>query len=202
MPAAQRRVDPSDIVPEAHFARERKQRRAAMAARKRLRRIAVGPWCTFYFETYETMLFQIQEMLLIEKGGAAQLADELAAYNPLIPQGDELVATIMFEIDDPVRRQAILAELGGVEERFLLQTGADLVRGRSEDDLERTRSDGKASSVHFVRFALSQAEQSAFVDCQVAVAVGCDHPRYSHLAILPFESRLELASDFRSETAS
>ena len=75
------------------------------------------------------MLFQVQEMLLIEKGGAAQVPDELAAYNPLIPQGSELVATIMFEIDDPVRREATLARLGGVEDCFFLQVGAERRHG-------------------------------------------------------------------------
>src|ERR1700690_2228839 len=113
MPAADRRITAADIVPAAVFAAERKTRRAALLGPKRLRRIALGPYCTVYFESFETMLFQIQEMLLIEKGGEAQLADELAAYNPLIPQGRELVATVMFEIDEPVRRAKVLGELGG-----------------------------------------------------------------------------------------
>ena len=120
MPAAKRRITPADILPIAAFAAERKQRRAALLPAKRLRRVALGPWCTVYFESFETMLFQVQEMLLIEKGGEAQLADELAAYNPMIPQGAELTATAMFEIDDPDRRARVLAELGGVEDHFFL----------------------------------------------------------------------------------
>ena len=103
MPASLRTVTPEDIVPDAEFATQRRARRAGLLPVKQLRRIAVGPDCTFYFESFETMLFQIQEMLLIEKGGAAQLQDELEAYNPLIPQGSELVATMMFEVDEPVR---------------------------------------------------------------------------------------------------
>src|ERR1700761_5167976 len=101
MPAALRQVTRADIVPDAAFAKERKERRAALMPIKRLRRIELGPVCTVYFECFDTMLFQIQEMLLTEKGGEAQIDDELSAYNPLIPQGSELVATVMFEIDDP-----------------------------------------------------------------------------------------------------
>src|SRR5579859_378969 len=101
MPASTRRVTAEDLLPDADYALERKARRAALLPAKRLRRVSMGPHCTLIFENYDTMLFQIQEMLLVEKGGAAQVEDELAAYNPLIPQGRELVATVMFEIDDP-----------------------------------------------------------------------------------------------------
>ena len=131
MPAAERRITAADIIPDAAFAAERKARRAALLPVKRLRRIALGPWCTVYFESFETMLFQVQEMLLIEKGGEAQLADELAAYNPMIPQGAELAATVMFEIDDPARRARVLAELGGVEDHFFLEVGGDARRRRA-----------------------------------------------------------------------
>src|ERR1700761_4889204 len=118
MPAHLRRITPDDLLPDAEFSKVRRERRAALLPVKRLRRIELGPVCTVYFESFETMLFQIQEMLLTEKGGEAQIADELAAYNPLIPQGAELVATVMFEIEDPVRREATLRRLGGVEHEF------------------------------------------------------------------------------------
>ncbi|MDB5673005.1 MAG: hypothetical protein JWO25_3964, partial [Alphaproteobacteria bacterium] len=85
MPLSTRRIGPDDIIPDSDFARERRARRAALIPLKALRRIALGPHCTFYFESFDTMLFQVQEMLLIEKGGEAQLRDELEAYNPLIP---------------------------------------------------------------------------------------------------------------------
>src|SRR5689334_9024914 len=127
MPAAARQIVPEDLIPDAQFRAERAARRAALLPRKKLRRIDIGPYATAYFETYETMLFQVQEMLLIEKGGAAQVPDELAAYNPLIPQGRELVATVMFEIDDPVRREAVLARLGGAEECFFIQVSGERV---------------------------------------------------------------------------
>lgn len=196
MPAQQRTVTRDEIMPDAEFAKVRKERRAALLPVKRLRRLELGPICTFYFESFETMLFQIQEMLLTEKGGEAQIEDELAAYNPLIPQGSELVATVMFEIEDPVRRANTLARLGGVEDRFFLQVGADKVSGVAEGDVERTREDGKTSSVHFVRFALNAGQKAAIGDPAIPVMIGCDHPEYSHLAGVPAASRAELCRDF------
>jgi hypothetical protein len=196
MSADAREVTPADLLPDAEFAKVRKERRATLLPLKRLRRVALGPICTVHFECYETMLFQIQEMLLIEKGGAAQVPDELAAYNPLIPKGSELVATILFEIEDPVRRAQTLARLGGVEDCFFLAVGEDRVRGVPEGDVERTREDGKTSSVHFLRFPLSAAQVARFRDPSVSILVGCDHEHYSHLAGLSPATRAELAKDF------
>jgi hypothetical protein len=195
MPASARAVTAEDIIPDAQYAAQRKARRAALLPVKRLRRIALGPYCTFYFESFDTMLFQIQEMLLTEKGGAEQLADELAAYNPLIPQGRELVATVMFEIDEPVRREAVLASLGGVEDHFFLRVGEDTISGVPEGDVERTREDGKTSSVHFLRFPFTDAQARAFGDAAVSVMIGCDHPGYGHLAVIGEASRAELDKD-------
>jgi len=196
MPLDQRRITPDDLLPDAEFASVRKTWRAELLPVKRLRRIALGPFCTFYFESYDTMLFQVQEMLLVEKGGAAQVPDELAAYNPLIPNGSELVATVMFEIDDPVRREATLARLGGVEDCFFLQIGGERVAAVPEDDIERTREDGKTSSVHFLRFPLKREHIAVFRDPGTEILIGCSHERYSHLAGLSPASRAELARDF------
>ena len=195
MPAASRRITDADIIPDAEFGRERAQRRAALLPVKRLRRVALGPVCTLYFETFATMLFQVQEMLFTEKGGPAQLADELAAYNPLIPQGRELVATVMFEIDEPERRDRVLRGLGGVDDHFFLRLGEARIPGRPEGDIDRTRDDGKTSSVHFLRFALTEAEATAFRDPSVPAVIGCDHPNYGHLAVISEASRAELAKD-------
>jgi hypothetical protein len=196
MPASLRRITPDDLLPDAEFAKVRRERRAALLPIKQLRRISLGPVCTVYFECFETMLFQVQEMLLTEKGGAAQVPDELAAYNPLIPQGRELVATIMFEIDDPVRRERFLTQLGGVEDQFFLQIGAERIMGEPEGDVERTREDGKTSSVHFVRFPLEDRHVAAFGDPAATVAVGCAHEAYAHLAGLGPATRTELGRDF------
>jgi hypothetical protein len=196
MPADQRLITPADLIPDADYAKERRERRLALLPSKRLRRIELGPVCTVHFESYDTMLFQVQEMLLTEKGGAEQVPDELAAYNPLIPQGSELVATVMFEIDDPVRREATLARLGGVEDCFFVQIGSERAMGVPEGDVERTREDGKTSSVHFLRFPLTPEQVARFRDPATQILVGCAHEAYSHLAGLTPATRAELSRDF------
>ena len=194
MPASARRVTADDLIPDAEYALQRKARRAALLPAKRLRRVHLGPHCTFIFESYDTMLFQIQEMLLTERGGAAQVEDELLAYNPLIPQGRELVATVMFEIEDADRRAAILNQLGDVEGHFFMSIGRARVTGEPEGDEERTR-DGKTSAVHFLRFRFTDEAAAAFRDPATPVMIGCDHPRYGHLAVLAEDTRAELARD-------
>ena len=195
MPASAREITRADILPDAEFAQQRKARRAALLPIKQLRRVALGPYCTFYFESFDTMLFQVQEMLLIEKGGEAQIEDELAAYNPLVPNGHELVATVMFEVEDPVRRANLLNSLGNVEDHFQLRIGSDTVAGVPDSEQARTREDGKTSSVHFLRFPLSDAQIAAFRDPAVQLMVACDDARYAHLAVLGAEVRGELAKD-------
>ena len=196
MPPALRQVTREDVMSNEAFAPQRKARRAALLPRKKLRRLDVGPYCTFYFECFDTLLFQIQEMLLVEKGGEEQLADELAAYNPLIPQGAELVATVMFEIDDDLRRAQVLGRLGGVDDHFFIQVGETRAPGVPEGDIERNREDGKTSSVHFLRFPLSPDQAARFRDPATQILVGCGHEAYSHLAGLTPATRAELAKDF------
>lgn len=196
MPASQREITPADLLSDDEFAKVRRERRADLLPIKRLRSVELGPVCMIHFECYETMLFQIQEMLLIERGGEAQVSDELAAYNPLIPKGSELVATVMFEIDDPARRAATLARLGGVEDRFFLQVAEERIFGDQEGDIERTREDGKTSSVHFLRFHLQPEHIARFRDPATAILIGCDHEHYTHLAGLSPATRAELSRDF------
>jgi hypothetical protein len=196
MPASARQITPADLIPDADYARQRSERRQALLPIKRLRRVELGPVCTVIFESYDTMLFQVQEMLLTERGGAEQVPDELAAYNPLIPQGSELVATVMFEIDDPVRREATLQRLGGVEDTFFLQVGDSRAPGIPEGDIERTREDGKTSSVHFLRFPLTPEQIARFRDPATQILIGSSHEGYSHLAGLTPATRAELAKDF------
>lgn len=186
----------ADIIPLDAYARDRKSLRAEIVAVKRSRRVAVGPFTTFYFENYRTMWHQVQEMLYIEKGGDDQVADELRAYNPLVPKGSELVATVMFEIEDPVRRANELLKLGGVENHIFLQVGATRIGARPEADLERTKDDGKTSSVHFVHFDFTPELIAQFRDPQVQVLAGIDHPAYSHMAVLSPAARQSLAGDF------
>jgi hypothetical protein len=191
-----RQIETSAILPLSEYAKLRAERRRQISEIKKNRRLEVGPFATFYFESYETMLHQVHEMLFIEKGGPAQIPDELAAYNPLIPQGSELVATVMFEIDDPLRRTRVLATLGGVEDKAFLRVGGHTIRGVPEDDQERSREDGKASSVQFIRFPFSAAEVAAFRGDAGDVVVGFDHPNYGHMAVMPPAVRRALAGDF------
>lgn len=191
-----RKIDASMIVPLAEYTGQRAERRKRIAEIKKNRRLEVGPFATFYFESYDTMLHQVLEMLFIEKGGAEQLVDELAAYNPLIPQGSELIATVMFEIDDPLRRARVLATLGGVEQRAFIRINGTTVRGVAEDDQERSREDGKASAVQFIRFSFTAAEIAAFRAAAGDVVVGFDHPAYGHMAVMPAAVRQALATDF------
>ena len=191
-----RRIETSAILPLSEYGKLRGERRRQITELKKNRRMEVGPFATFYFECYETMLHQVHEMLFIEKGGAAQIPDELAAYNPLIPQGRELVATVMFEIEDPVRRARALARLGGIEHKMFVRLDGDTIRGVAEEDQERSREDGKASSVQFVRFPFTPAEISAFRSAEGDVIVGFDHPNYGHMAVMPAAVRKALAQDF------
>jgi len=185
----------ADIMPVERYTAERRQHKARIAAIKQNRRIEVGPYATFYFENFDTMWHQVHEMLYIERGGEAQIVDELEAFNPLIPTGDELVATVMFEIEDSGRRARELARLGGVEDRMFLRIAGDEARGVPDATRENTSSDGKASSVQFVRFPLSAAQKAKFRTPGTQVLCGIDHPHYGHMAVLPEAMRAALAED-------
>lgn len=194
--SASRAITPADILPMEEYGRQRRERRAAMAILKRQRRLEVGPFATFYFESYDTMWHQIHEMLFIERGGEAQIPDELAAYNPLIPQGRELVATVMFEIDDPQRRARTLGRLGGIEDTAVLGIGGETVHAVAETDVDRTNAAGKASAVQFVRFPFTDAQVAAFARPDTQVLVGFTHPNYGHMAVMPEPVRQALLADF------
>jgi hypothetical protein len=190
-----RKISPADLMPMAEYGKIRREQRTRISEIKRRRRVDVGPFATFYFENYDTMWHQIHEMLFVERGGEAQVKDELEAYNPLIPQGDELIATVMFEIENATRRTAILNEIGGIENHVLLSIGGNVVRGIPDPTRENTSPDGKASSVQFVRFPLSPDQKRRFADGAEPVQLGFDHPHYGHLALIPMPVRQALAED-------
>ena len=196
MSRTEHRITAADIVPREIYARERTERRRALIPVKKNRRIEIGPYVTLYFENFDTMLAQIHEMLHIEKGGAEQLEGELEAYNPLIPQGDELIATLMIEIDDPARRQASLMRLAGIEESVFMAIGTQRIAAVPTEYADRTSEDGKTSSVHWVRFKLTPGQIAAFRNPAENVVVGMTHPAYGHMAVMPPEMRAELARDF------
>ena len=184
-----------DIMDMAAYGAIRMERRREIVADKKNRRVHIGPHATFYFENYWTMWLQVHEMLYIEKGGEAQIPDELNAYNPLIPKGRELIATVMFEIDDPAKRAAILSELGGVEETFFLSIDGAEVTATAETDVDRTSAEGKASSVQFVHFHLTDDQAAKLKGGAGEVILGIKHPAYSHMTILPPATRAALAGD-------
>ena len=196
MMAQKTEITRDDILTPAQYEAERKEHRARIVELKKNRRIEVGPVCTFYFESYETMWAQIHEMLFIEKGGDEQIADELSAYNPLIPKGEELVATVMFEIDDPVRRHTFLAKLGGVEETAFIEVDGHKIAGKPEEDVDRTTADGKASSVQFIHFPFTAEQIAAFKQEGARVVIGFEHPAYSHMVVMPEPVRSALSQDF------
>ncbi|MBI3506430.1 MAG: DUF3501 family protein [Proteobacteria bacterium] len=191
-----RQITRADILPIADYARERKALREGIVALKKRRRVEVGPVATFHFENYQTMWHQVHEMLFIEKGGEPQIADELAAFNPLIPQGGELVATLMLEIPDPVVRAHTLARLGHIERHIFFEVAGARVAAVAETDVERTKDDGKTSSVHFLRFPFAAEQIAAFRTEGARIVLGLDHPEYGHMAILPGPVRAALAADF------
>lgn len=186
----------ADIMPMEDYAKVRDDRRRSMSAAKRARRVPVGPDATFYFENYDTMLHQVHEMLYVEQGGEAQIEDELRAYNPLIPRGDALVATFMIEIDNAVRRARVLRELAGIEAHVAMTMGDMRVQAVSDDDAERTTPDGKTSSVHFLRFPFTDAQVQAFRADGARVVLAVEHPAYTHMTVLPEDTRKALAADF------
>ncbi|MFQ5786313.1 MAG: DUF3501 family protein [Alphaproteobacteria bacterium] len=185
-----------DILPMSAYADMRKAHRRALAERKRDRRLAIGPDATLYFENYDTMWAQVHEMLYIERGGEAQIDDELRAYNPLIPKGDELVATLMIEIDDPARRDRVLAGLGGVECMVSIAFAGESVRATPESDVARSTDDGRASSVQFLHFRFTPPQIATFRTPGTRVVVSIEHANYGHMAVMPETVRRALAEDF------
>jgi hypothetical protein len=193
---AKRTLTEADIIPNAEYTKSRSEWRKKITAKKRDRRVDIGPYITFYFECYDTMWLQVQEMVYIEKGGPEQIPGELEAYNPLVPNGSELTATFMIEIDDPIRRKRILDGLGGIEECAFLRVGGETILGTPEADADRTTTEGKASSVQFVHFSFTVDQIAAFSSPNAEVVLGFNHANYRHMAVLTEVVRAELTTDF------
>ena len=189
-------IQKNDIMPLDIYTKQRKELRKNIVEFKKNRRISLGPYATFYFESYETMLAQVQEMLYIEKGGDEQLNDELVAYNPLIPNGKELVATLMFEIDNPISRAAFLGKVGGIEEKVYMKIDEDLIKAVPEKDVDRTSSNGKASSVQFIHFKFNNEQIEKFKLGSGTIELGIDHAEYSHSTRLTDVTLKSLSLDF------
>ena len=196
MPREKRKIQKEDIMPLDVYIEKRRELRKSIVDYKKNRRVALGPYATFYFESYETMLAQVQEMLYIEKGGDEQLQDELTAYNPLIPNGKELTATLMFEIDNPISRAAFLGKVGGIEETVFMKINGEKIKAVPEEDVDRTSSEGKASSVQFIHFNFTDDQIEKFQSNSSEIELGIDHKEYSHSTKLSKENIASLSTDF------
>ena len=196
VPREKKEIQKEDIMPLDVYIKNRKELRKNIVSFKKDRRIALGPYATFYFESYETMLAQVQEMLYIEKGGDEQLKDELTAYNPLIPNGKELTATLMFEIDNPVSRSAFLSKVGGIEEKVFIKIDGEFIKANPEKDVDRTSAEGKASSVQFIHFKLNDEQIQKFKSDGAEVEIGINHKEYSHTTKLSLANLTSLSADF------
>ena len=196
MPREKREIQKEDIMPLDVYTEKRRELRKSIVDYKKNRRVALGPYATFYFESYETMLAQVQEMLYIEKGGDEQLQDELSAYNPLIPNGKELTATLMFEIDNPISRAAFLGKVGGIEETVFMKIDGEKIKAVPEEDVDRTSAEGKASSVQFIHFNFTDDQIEKFQSNSSEIELGIDHKEYSHSTKLSKENIDSLSTDF------
>ena len=196
MSKEKRQIEKEDLLSSDVYAKSRKQIRKDLVEFKKNRRIALGPYATFYFESFETMVAQVQEMLHIEKGGEEQLKDELIAYNPLVPNGKELTATLMFEIDNPISRSAFLGKVGGIEEKIFIKINDEIVKAVPEEDVDRTSAEGKASSVQFIHFKLNDDQISKFKSDSATIELGIDHKEYTHTTRLAENSVKSLCADF------
>ena len=196
MPREKRKIQKEDIMPLDVYTEKRRELRKSIVDYKKNRRVALGPYATFYFESYETMLAQVQEMLYIEKGGDEQLQDELSAYNPLIPNGKELTATLMFEIDNPISRAAFLGKVGGIEETVFMKINGEKIKAVPEEDVDRTSAEGKASSVQFIHFNFTDDQIEKFQSNSSEIELGIDHKEYSHSTKLSKENIASLSTDF------
>ena len=196
MSKEKRIIQKNDILPLDIYIKQRKELRKNIVEFKKNRRVSLGPYATFYFESFETMLAQVQEMLYIEKGGDAQLQDELTAYNPLVPDGKELVSTLMFEIDNPVSRATFLSKVGGIEEKVFMKIDGEVIKAVPEDDVDRTSENGKASSVQFIHFKFNDLQIEKFKSGSSQVEITIDHKEYSHTTKLSDETMKSLILDF------
>jgi uncharacterized protein DUF3501 len=188
-------INRDSLMPLETYARERNKFRARVIEHKKLRSVALGEHVTLLFEDELTIRYQVQEMLRIERiFEDADIAAELDTYNPLVPDGGNLKATMLIEYPDPEERRVWLSRLKGVERRIWLEVkGAPRVHAIADEDLERENEE-KTSSVHFLRFELDAAMRSALKG-GAALAIGVDHPQYSVAAEISPATRKSLAAD-------
>ena len=179
------KLKPGDLLSLEEYHHRRAAMRAEVLAHKRRRQAPIGPHLTLYFEDRLTMQYQVQEMLRAERIFESEaIAEELESYNPLIPDGSNLKATMMLEYPDAAERRAALQKLAGVEHAVYLEVGAlGRVAARADEDLPRS-TDDKTSAVHFLRFELDAAMRAA-LKSGAPLKLGVDHDRYRHELAAP-----------------
>ena len=189
------RIDRSSLMTLETYARERPQFRAKVIAHKKHRTVHLGEHVTLVFEDELTIRYQVQEMLRIERIFEEEgIKEELAAYNPLVPDGSNLKATMMIEYPDPDERAKRLADLIGIEDKVWLRAaGHERVPAIADEDLDRENGQ-KTSAVHFLRFELDEATAQALKK-GAGLAIGIDHPRYSAALEAPSAVRDSLVQD-------
>ena len=185
----------NDLWSLEEYAGRREEFRKQVLAHKKLRQVALGPHATLYFEDQLTMQYQIQEMLRVERiFEAAEIEEELSAYNPLIPDGSNWKATFMIEYGDIEERKQALATMGGIEDTVWVQVGnGTKAYAIANEDMERTR-DSKAAAVHFMRFELTAEDLQSVLD-GADVHMGVDHPSIANTVTLSTEARQALCAD-------
>ena len=189
-------IEKSDILSRDEYKIKRKNLREKMVLRKKFRRVDIGPYVTMYFENKDTIIHQINEMVYIEDGGDEQIKDEILAYKSLVPDGKELIATVMVEIDNPLKRAEFLSKMGGFEEKIIIKINDKFIEGKAELDGDRTTADGKASSVQFVHFNFKEEEIESFKNNIDNITISIDHENYRHSAVLNIDTVKELTNDF------
>ncbi len=189
------KLDRSNLWSLEEYAVKREAFRAEVIAHKKPRRVALTPNATMYFEDFTTLKYQVQEMLRVERiFEAAEIAEEIAAYNPLIPDGSNWKGTFMFEYPDVAERRKALAAMPGIEHKIWIQIdGFDRIYAIANEDLERS-TDEKTSAVHFLRFELDEGSIGA-VKTGAAIRMGIDHPALPCEVALSEATRESLIKD-------
>ena len=189
------KLKPEDLLSLEAYHKQRAEFRSRVLAHKRLRQLAVGPNLTLYFEDRLTMQYQVQEMLRAERIFESEgVAEELASYNPLIPDGTNLKATMMLEYPEVAERRAALEKLAGIEHGIYVQVGKlGRVLAHADEDLPRS-NDAKTAAVHFLRFELDAAMR-AQLKAGAQLKVGVEHPEYPQEVVAPADVARTLAAD-------
>jgi hypothetical protein len=193
--ALKQQITRNDLMSLEQYAEQRDTFRQQVLAHKKHRQVALGPNATLYFEDRLTLLYQIQEMLRIEKVFEADgINEELEAYNPMVPDGSNFKATFMIEYTDPVVRAAQLEKMVGIEDLVWMQVGEhDKIWSIADEDLGRS-TDTKTSAVHFLRFELSEA-LAAELKAGAEWHIGVQHSVYSYDFAITDETRVSLLND-------